>query len=90
MNNQFIIENNENSLITVVIEPWCYEYYLKKNDILILKQPNELEGYYHQIVEPYNNGILITLYVEGKYNEPLVYLNDCHVEAFDDSRLKKT
>ncbi len=84
MENKLVIENENNKLITVFIEPWCYEYYLKRSDTLTLVQRPNLVGYYHQKVEPYEDGILITLYVEGGYDEPSVFLNNSLIKPFNE------
>ena len=83
MKNIYRIENDDSNLITVVLEPWCYEYYLEKKDILILEQEEGIEGYYHSSLGHYNEGLLMTIYVEGGYGLPNVYLNNSLIEAFE-------
>jgi len=79
--NVFLIDNADREKLTVIIEPWAEEYYLRKNDTLKLQQPDELKGYYHLNI--WANGD-IQVYVEGEYDYPIVTINDKEAEPFKE------
>jgi len=67
--------------MTIILEPWAEEYYLKKNEVLELQQENSLKGYYHQLF--YADGD-IQIFVEGAYTYPIVLINGKKTEAFNE------
>lgn len=79
--NPFIIENIDKDKLTVIVEPWAEEYYLKKGDVLKLIQEDGLKGYYH--LKVYNDGG-IQIFVEGEFDYPLVKINDQDAVPFQD------
>lgn len=76
----FKIENKDRERLTVILEPWAEEYYLKKSDVLELHQEIGLKGYYHQLF--YADGD-IQIFVEGAYSYPVVLINGEKTEAFN-------
>jgi len=77
----FKIENKDKERLTIILEPWAEEYYLKKSETIELQQENSLKGYYHQVF--YGNGD-IQIFVEGAYSYPLILINGKITEAFNE------
>ena len=77
----FIIENHDWDKLTIIIEPWAEEYYLKKGQKLELLQEDGLQGAYHQVF--WKDGS-IQVYVEGDFYSPIVQLDGKGIEPFHD------
>ncbi len=77
--NLFFLENRNLELLTVIIEPWGEEYYLKKGQTIELIQPAHLKGYYHQVIDCDN---YIQLYVESEFDYPIIKIDDKYIEPF--------
>ena len=77
----FKTENKNRKKLTVILEPWAEEYYLKKNDTLEFRQDDGLKGYYHQCI--YQDGD-IQIFVEGEYTYPDVFINGTEVASFNE------
>lgn len=75
----FTIENPNDEILTIIIEPWAEEYYLKKNQVIEIQQELGIIGYYHQIIHVDH----IQLYVEGNYDNPKVLIDGKEADPFD-------
>lgn len=75
----FRIENKAKKKLTIILEPWAEEFYLKEGQILELQQPEDLTGYYHQT--NYEDGD-IQIFVEGNFDYPVVLIDSKPAEPF--------
>lgn len=75
------IENADKERLTVILEPWAEEYYLRKKDVLMLEQPSETQAYYRPTV--WGNGD-IQVIIENDIDYPMVKINDKMAEPWKE------
>ena len=75
------IENADKEKLTVILEPWAEEYYLRKKDVLMLQQPSETQAYYRLTV--WENGD-IQVIIENDIDYPIVKINDKVAEPWKE------
>ncbi len=75
------IENADKEKLTVILEPWAEEYYLRKKDVLMLQQPNERQANYH--LKVWENGD-IQVFIDNGIDYPIVKINDKVAEPWKE------
>ncbi len=75
------IENADKEKLTVILEPWAEEYYLRKKDVLMLQQLNQTQANYH--LKVWENGD-IQVFIDNDIDYPIVKINDKVAEPWKE------
>ena len=78
--HQFKLENPDRHKLTVVLEPWAEAYYLRKGQVLELRQPPTASGNYH--LQFWEDGDLL-VFVEG-FDYPQVFIDGEAAQPWND------
>jgi hypothetical protein len=79
--NVFHLENKIHPKLAVQLEPWAEVYYLRRGEILTLKQPPELKGGYLVV---FYEADAVSVVIEGEFDYPLALIDGKLAEPFHD------